>query len=160
ALGRFWTIWFRFATELRMICGPRQHSQLLPQHSGQSRTPEMLWHCSTPSRPIPSVAQPPSLPSGHEKSTAYPTPSRRRLADRNSAQQSQLLGKRFHRIDHKLDVLGQIDSEIGGAALDVLAFHRPGKSLGLHLLLDAGGGQVGDAVGPNQGGRGDEASQL
>src|SRR5207253_11273453 len=77
-----------------------------------------------------------------------------------AALQPQLAGPRLHRVDDELDVLGQVHAEFGGAALDVLALDVAGEAFRLHLLLDAGGGQVGDAVGPHQGRRGDEAGQF
>src|SRR5204863_77789 len=65
--------------------------------------------------------------------------------------QLQFPGDPLHGVDDELDVLGQVDAEVGGAAVDVLALDRAGEAFRLQLLLDAGGGQVGDAGGADQG---------
>jgi hypothetical protein len=79
---------------------------------------------------------------------------------RTAVQQPQLRRNRLHGIDDELDVLGEIDAEIRGAADDVVAIDALGEALRLHLLFDAGGGQVRDAGGANQGRGGDQAGKL
>src|SRR5262245_39282907 len=81
------------------------------------------------------------------------------LVAARALQQAQLGGVWLHRVDHKLNVLRQVHAKVGGAALDVLALHVAREALGFHLLLDAGGRQIGDAGGAHQGRRRDEAGQ-
>src|SRR5687768_5524055 len=85
-----------------------------------------------------------------------------RTRDATSApRQSDLGGHAAERVDDERDVGVQLDAELGGAAVYVVAIHRARERLVLQLLAYGGRLQAGhDLAGPHESARVDEAGQL
>ena len=77
-----------------------------------------------------------------------------------SSHHAQLFRMGLQGFDEELDMFGQVDAKIGGAAVDVFALDVSCELLRLQLFLHAACGHVADAGGADQGGGNEEAAEL